>query len=140
MNQIEIRPGMLVQEMGAEGQARIFVVTKLLDQDRYCGHDVFTWDDSLAVEWTQELGRAAEGVCYEVSDNKLWYCENGKRTLCMTLFEIDGIKYCVGSNAQTNDLSSAQLYLPYEEFGTKIRRSMVFFDYNKSTWVLLPSD
>lgn len=129
---------MLVQETDAEGQARIFVVTKLLDQERYCGYDVFTWDDTLAVEWTQELGR--EGIRYEVSDNKLWYCEGDKRTMCMTLFEIEGTKYCVGSNTQTNTLSTAEPYLPYESFGSKIRRSMVFFDYNKSTWVLLPSD
>lgn len=136
----ELQPGMLVKETDAEGQARVFVVTKLLDQDRYCGHDVFSWDDSLAQAWTAELAAENPNVRYEVADNKLWYVEGEKRTLCMTLFDLEGVKYCVGTNLQTNEVSSAEPYVPYEELGNKIRRSMVFFDYNKSTWVLLPSE
>jgi len=136
----ELQPGMLVKETDAEGAARIFVVTKLLGEDRYCGHDVFSWDDTLAEAWTRELGGDANGTRYEVADNKLWYVENGKRTLCMTLFEVNGQKYCIGSNPTTNEVKAAEPYLPYDEMRGKIRRSMVFFDYNKSTWVLLPTE
>jgi hypothetical protein len=136
----ELRPGMLVKETDPEGQARVFVVTKLLDQDRYCGHDVFSWDDSLAEAWTQELGGSGQNARYEVSDNKLWYVEGDKRTLCMTLFEVNGAKYCIGTNSETKEVQTAEPYLPYDQLGNKLRRSMVFFDYNKSTWVLLPAE
>lgn len=135
-----LQPGMLVKETDAEGQARVFVVTKLLDQDRYCGHDVFSWDDTLAEAWTTELQTENSKVRYEVADNKLWYVENEKRTLVMTLFEVNGVKYCVGTTSATNEVKAAEPFFPYDELGNKIRRSMVFFDYNKSTWVLLPNE
>lgn len=140
LNHQELQPGMLVKETDAEGQARVFVVTKLLDDDRYCGHDVFSWDDGLVEAWTAEIQATNPSAHYEVADNKLWYVESGKRTMVMTIFEVNGQKYCVGTTAQENDIKDAEPYLPYDQFGKKLRRSMVFFDYNKSTWVLLPSD
>ncbi len=135
-----LKPGMLVQELDPAGQARIFVVTKLLDENRYCGHDVFSWDDSLAEAWSHELASQGQSGTYKVADNKLWFVDGEQKTLVMTLFELNGERYCVGTTAETKEVSTAEPFVPYEELGSKIRRSMVFFDYNKSTWVLLPSD
>lgn len=134
----DLRPGMLVKESDPAGEARVFVVTKLLDDGRYCGHDVFSWDDQLAAAWTAELNNAE--LRYEVQDNKLWYLDGEKKTMVMTLFEVEGVRYCVGSTPQTLEGAAVEPYLPYAEMGNKIRRSMVFFDYNKSTWVLLPAE
>lgn len=140
LNRQELQPGMLVKETDPEGQARVFVVTKLLGEDRYCGHDVFSWDDTLAEAWTAEIRAQNPNARYEVADNKLWYVEEPKRTMVMTIFDVNGQRYCVGTTTAENDIKDAEPYLPYDQFGKKLRRSMVFFDYNKSTWVLLPSE